>query len=102
MITRSSPKVKASREAAAFFHSPSVLRDAGGIAGVSDIVSIILDTQNRRLPLKPSGQELPGLLHVLREKGIMASKGSNIDSHVKAALGEYRESKWRWRSIFSS
>mmetsp|Transcript_11857 Transcript_11857/g.29226 ORF Transcript_11857/g.29226 Transcript_11857/m.29226 type:complete len:84 (-) Transcript_11857:148-399(-) len=83
MITRSSPKVKASREAAAFFHSPSVLRDAGGIAGVSDI-------------------ELPGLLHVLREKGIMASKGSNIDSHVKAALGEYRESKWRWRSIFSS
>jgi len=73
MCDRTTPKVLASREAAAHLHSPAVMKDIFGIAGVR----IADDTQNDLV------------LAALRDGGANATMGADLDHGVKVSLQEF-------------
>ena len=75
MCDRSTPKVLASRQAAAHLHSSAVMNDIFGIAGVK----ITNEEQNTEV------------LTALREAGVSAALGSSLDQAVKDALEKYIE-----------
>lgn len=75
MCDRSTPKVLASRQAAAHLHSTAVLDDIFGIAGVK----IANAAQNSEV------------LATLREANVSAALGSSLDQAVKDALEKYIE-----------
>jgi hypothetical protein len=67
---RAEPKVKASREAAAFFHSPAACDPSGyGIEGVS-------------------AELRPRLLEAMREHGVGAGLGGGLEAAVRAIHAE--------------
>jgi len=78
MVSRSSPKVLASREAATMLHSTAALDEVFGIAGWASLTANA--TENRHL------------LQSLRSYGINAKLGADLDRSMKAALDSYMHS----------
>ena len=75
MTARAAPKAAASRVAAGHLHSPAVLSDVFGIAGVK----------------ATSCAEYQAVLDALKTAGVGASLGADLDTAMRAALEAYTD-----------